>query len=903
MAAPTQIKMADVNNTIISLNEAGIDCNGATPSVSEPSLRSRKPVDVLTNLELPLLNTGLVVNSSFPAREATYRAATPRSTETLSVKSPPVPPSVDKACAPPSVKVLDGGATTTRDTYPATSAIPPTTNGASVSNISPPDVRYDGTSANEAAQPSPTENQRNPDKALFNSSQLIFPSLSSVPSVPSKGLRSLRSRHLTPTARSASACCSTCCNPREAKQTAPSLSAEPPSQLTRSTSLPPSSKSTKIKPDKPASRGRGRPRKTQSTATSVAPPLTSSKSVPNPLSTMISSSTKNTCSPVSNISPPSSSAEENQRPQSQQKDIYELLLEIKGKQETSDIKFESVIDNKMQDLKSSLGVEISSIKRSTEVNANLVSDINASLSTAGEKISALSSKSNIIEDKLSWQKQSIHQIDDTVVTLQDQSDVLEGELLKLKCTTDQANLSLSDMVTNVEHDLVSHLETIKLNVEKEMSSSKQNQIHIENKLSDFTKDFDSQTSDLNYKFQELKSDFDYLKTINRSISCSSDPPSLSSLPSRAPGSCSTSSHPAPPQGIEPNSVYMFGDTTRTLILDGINETPGENLGEISIRCMNDIGIPLNWDDIESVCRIGRPVKNRKWPRPVKLTLRDPSIRDQIFFFKSRFSLSTLFKSVRVHKEERKDLRVRAAKLRQAGLTAQNLGHLVEFRPNLITIDGVEFNTLSLQEIPAKFMEKANEVRKSPPNKESLSTFQKCHTNSGCAIMVGLSLQKTPYGLAFYSIKCFLSNFYRCQVRFRGRTYICLEQAYQCTKALFNDESAFEKIYNSVSPADMKRWGGVIAVGNHWEIHKLQIMEDLLFCKFEQNKQLYYSLLNTRPHHLIESTTDTFWGSGCKLGSIALDEGCWEGKNHLGNLLVRVRDFFVRKLEIDQKAVF
>ena len=130
---------------------------------------------------------------------------------------------------------------------------------------------------------------------------------------------------------------------------------------------------------------------------------------------------------------------------------------------------------------------------------------------------------------------------------------------------------------------------------------------------------------------------------------------------------------------------MYGDTTRTLILDGINEAPKENLYEISIRCMNDIGIPLNWDDIVEVSRIGKPVKNRKWPRPVKLTLKDPAIRDQIFYFKSRFSLSTKFKSVRVHKEERKDLRIRAAKLRQAGILAQTQGHLVEFRPTHITL--------------------------------------------------------------------------------------------------------------------------------------------------------------------------------------------------------------------------
>ena len=551
----------------------------------------------------------------------------------------------------------------------------------------------------------------------------------------------------------------------------------------------------------------------------------------------------------------------------------------------------------MKDLKSSLGIEINNIKRSSETNSKLVSDINASLISTEENVSMLTCKSNVLEGKLTNQNHCIHQIDDKIVTLEDKSNVLEEEFLNLKYTTDQAALSLSDMVTNVEHELVSHLETIKLNVEKEISSSKQNQIHVENRLLDFTKEIDLQTTEMNNKIQELKSDFENLKSLSETSSLDS-PSSAFSHPT---SSRSNPPFPAPPQEEASDPFYMYGDTSRTLILDGLKETPNENLAEMSIRCMNDIGIPLNWDDIDVVSRIGKPNKNRKWPRPVKLTLKDPSIRDQILFFKSRFSLSTSFKSVRVHKEERKDIRVKTAKLRQAGIEAQKQGHYVEFRPNQIFIDGNEYNVSSLLDIPKKFMEKANEIRK-PIDKITLTDSQKCRTNSGCAIMVGLSIQKTPFGLAFFSIQCFLSNFYRCQIRFRGRTYICLEQAYQCTKALLVDASAFARIFKSSSPAEMKRWGGQITVNDHWETHKLQIMEDLLLCKFEQNRQLYYSLLNTRPHLLIESTLDVFWGAGCKFGSIALEEGCWEGQNHLGRLLVRVRDYLVRKLEIDQNAI-
>ena len=90
--------------------------------------------------------------------------------------------------------------------------------------------------------------------------------------------------------------------------------------------------------------------------------------------------------------------------------------------------------------------------------------------------------------------------------------------------------------------------------------------------------------------------------------------------------------------------------------------------------------------------------------------------------------------------------------------------------------------------------------------------------------------------------------------------------------------------------------------DYWQEHKLEVMEDLLFCKFQQNKQLYYMLMNTRPWELIEATLDNFWGAGSILGSFALEDGSWEGQNNLGKLLMKVRDHFVKELEIGQGSI-
>ena len=467
-------------------------------------------------------------------------------------------------------------------------------------------------------------------------------------------------------------------------------------------------------------------------------------------------------------------------------------------------------------------------------------------------------------------------------------------------------------MSDVEYGLATHIQVVKGNMEEELSGAKKNQILMENKLANFTSEIQLQNDEMNKKILNLQNDFEQLKTLgernseslqmsaNSFSSLSSD----SSLSNAAPGLCPINS--CQNEAIAQNEVlfYMYGDVTKSLIIDGVLENRQEDLTEIILHSVNEIGVLLSPEDIDDVYRIGKPNPNRKWPRPVKLTLKDQTKRDQIFIFKARLRFSETFKGLRISKEERKDVRVRAAKLRQAGLSATKLGHKVEARrPGEIRIDGIIYNTLTLKEIPLKFMHEANEIRDPPQNSRRLSLFERCRTRAKNVIMVGHSLQKTPHGLAFYSIKSFLSNFYRCDIYFRGQNYTSLEQGYQCTKAeICQDRMAYNDIYKADSPAEMKRLGRKIQVNDNWGKYKLQVMEDLIYAKFKQNKELYYSLLNTRPLNLIEATLDDFWGAGCVLGSIALEEGSWVGQNHLGKLLEKVRAHFVRELEEGQGGI-
>ena len=97
-----------------------------------------------------------------------------------------------------------------------------------------------------------------------------------------------------------------------------------------------------------------------------------------------------------------------------------------------------------------------------------------------------------------------------MVSLEDQSCDFELDALRQKRKQELANREMIDHLSHIENDVVSHVETIKGNMEKELSGAKHNQILLENKLADITADIDLQNGNMNTKIQELRNDFKQL---------------------------------------------------------------------------------------------------------------------------------------------------------------------------------------------------------------------------------------------------------------------------------------------------------------------------------------------------------------------------------------------------------
>jgi N-glycosidase YbiA len=132
-------------------------------------------------------------------------------------------------------------------------------------------------------------------------------------------------------------------------------------------------------------------------------------------------------------------------------------------------------------------------------------------------------------------------------------------------------------------------------------------------------------------------------------------------------------------------------------------------------------------------------------------------------------------------------------------------------------------------------------------------------------------------LEFEGRYAWLSNFYPVKVRLDNIEYPSVEHAYQAAKTF--DQSERFKIRTAKSPGTAKKLGKKVTLRPNWNRLRLRVMEDLLRQKFER-PDLRELLLTTYPGKLVEGNwwKDMYWGVFCGVG-----------ENHLGRLLMKIRD--------------
>ena len=140
--------------------------------------------------------------------------------------------------------------------------------------------------------------------------------------------------------------------------------------------------------------------------------------------------------------------------------------------------------------------------------------------------------------------------------------------------------------------------------------------------------------------------------------------------------------------------------------------------------------------------------------------------------------------------------------------------------------------------------------------------------------------------AFRGAYAFLSNFYESPMTFHGVTYQSAKAAFQAQKCLTEVE---KQGFAELTPIKAKRRGRQVMLRSDWDEVKLDIMEKIVRAKFIQNETLKALLLATGDAELKEGNTwnDMFWGIDSETGN---------GQNHLGKILMKVRDEVLNKYQ-------
>lgn len=123
----------------------------------------------------------------------------------------------------------------------------------------------------------------------------------------------------------------------------------------------------------------------------------------------------------------------------------------------------------------------------------------------------------------------------------------------------------------------------------------------------------------------------------------------------------------------------------------------------------------------------------------------------------------------------------------------------------------------------------------------------------------------------------LSNFWPCLVVYEDREYKNSEAAYQAAKTTDLERRI---PFETMGAGTSKKAGQLIPLRSDWDAVKLDVMYDIVKDKFCRNPELTVKLLETGDKYLEETN---WWGDrfyGVYKG---------EGLNHLGKILMRVRE--------------
>lgn len=133
-------------------------------------------------------------------------------------------------------------------------------------------------------------------------------------------------------------------------------------------------------------------------------------------------------------------------------------------------------------------------------------------------------------------------------------------------------------------------------------------------------------------------------------------------------------------------------------------------------------------------------------------------------------------------------------------------------------------------------------------------------------------------LKFRDEYAFLGGAFPAAFTYDGLVWQCAETAFQASKS---DDPAERRRFSRLSADNARQKGGRMTPRPGWEAARPEIMGAILRAQYAQNPDLRARLLATGDLRLINGTNkDRYWG---------MNLSTWEGENHLGRLLMALRE--------------
>lgn len=139
-----------------------------------------------------------------------------------------------------------------------------------------------------------------------------------------------------------------------------------------------------------------------------------------------------------------------------------------------------------------------------------------------------------------------------------------------------------------------------------------------------------------------------------------------------------------------------------------------------------------------------------------------------------------------------------------------------------------------------------------------------------------------------------AQFERCIFEVKNISYFCVEQYLLANQAiLFRDDVMLEKIMTAKSIRQARLFGDKIRNFDQeeWNHHKLNMAYVGNLCKFRQNENLKFKLLETENKIIVNADPyEKDWGIKKRITELDIkNPHSWKGENQLGFILMMIRE--------------